>query len=199
MVAAAHPVRERFNVVSDSPPETTRFWSAILLLASLAGNIAQGEWPADLAVEYRWSNGTVAPRYFYRSQITIRATGQSSISLDLGTASTARRSLTLDFGPDARLRDNLWNFIHSRKLDSHGGAADSVLQPSSRSAPGGGECALSVLIHGEHFGLPCAQESGGSLQTMIRAMVPPSIEAQIDAAKADFAAAAPRAPPMTLP
>jgi hypothetical protein len=149
-----------------------RVWCAIVLLATLGGSIAHGEGPADLAVVYRWSNGTVAPKYFYRAEITIRSTGQSSFGVDLGTAPTAHRNLTVPFTPDVKLCDDLWNFIRSRQLDSHVGVAESAPGAARRTAPGAGECELIVLTHGDRVEVPCAQQAAGSLKTMIRSMRP---------------------------
>jgi hypothetical protein len=159
--------------------------------------LAEGN--ADLAVIYHWSNGTVAPKYFYRCAITIRATGESHISLDLGTPGTAHRSLTLEFTPDAKRRDELWSFIRNRRLDSPVVPANATPGPARRALPGAGECELAVLAQGDRVRVPCEQEEAGALRTMIRALVPPSIEAQIDAAKADFVAGIPPPPSATAP
>ena len=159
---------------------------AILLSVPATGS-AVGANSEDHAISLRWSNGSVAPRYYYRSKITVAGTGRSSISVDLGTPPVAHERLVWKFEPDATEVDALWNFVHGSHFDALSNPPDSASTPE-RTAASGELCELTLLLHGNRHLIPCSNAGAQQLMTMMRALVPEPIARQIVAANAKFAA-----------
>ena len=167
----------------------------VVILSLLGAGCAVAGEPGHRAVSLDWSNGSVAPRYFYHSQITIPEAGRSQISIEMGTPPVVPERLVWKFDPEPGQQATLWAFIQRQPLEFESTPAKSTATPE-HAAAGDGQCILNLLAHRRRHPVPCAGDSARQLTTMMRAMVPAPIAMQIDAAKAKFAAAA-MTPPQT--